>query len=96
MKRFVITEQAEADINQAWEYIPESNLDAADQLRDELYAAMQKLADMPGMGQLPLELADERYRFWIVRPYITVYPHNTDPLQIIRVIQGAREIENLL
>jgi plasmid stabilization system protein ParE len=96
MKRFVLTEQAEADLNEAWEYVAESNLDAADQLREELYTAMQKLADMPGMGRLRLELADERHRFWIVRPYVIVYRHDTNPLQIIRIIHGARDIENLL
>jgi len=61
-----------------------------------LYAAVQKLADVSRMGRLRLELADEGHRFWIVRPYVIVYRHDTNLLQIIRVLHGARDIENLL
>ncbi|NET56621.1 MAG: type II toxin-antitoxin system RelE/ParE family toxin [Symploca sp. SIO2E6] len=57
---------------------------------------MNKLADMPGMGNYRQELADERHRFWVVNPYLVVYRADTKPLQIIRVIHGARDIENLL
>lgn len=96
MKHFVLTEQAETDIFQAWEYVAETNPEAADRLRDNLYDAMQKLADMPGMGHVRLELADSRHRFWFVRPYLILYRPDTNPLQILRVLHGARDIENLL
>lgn len=96
MKRFVLTEQAEVDVDEIWEYIAENNIDTADRIREQLYAAMQKLADMPGMGHLRLDLADERHRFWVVRPYVIVYRPDTHPLQIIRVLHGAQDIERLL
>ena len=96
MEKFILTELAAADLDEIWEYIAESNLDAADQLIDDLYKAMQKLADMPGMGRTRLTLADERHRFWVVNPYLIVYRADTQPLQIIRVLHGARDIENLL
>lgn len=95
MKRFVLTEQADADINEMWEYIAENNIDTADKIRDELYTAMQKLADMPGMGHTRLDLADEHHRFWVTSPYVIVYRGDTEPLQIIRVLHGARNIEVL-
>ena len=69
MKRFVLTEQAKLDVFEAWEYIAENNIDAADRVRDELYAAMQKLATMPNLGHVRLDLADERQRFWTVRGF---------------------------
>jgi antitoxin ParD1/3/4/toxin ParE1/3/4 len=57
---------------------------------------MQKLATMPNLGHVRLDLADERQRFWTVRSYVIVYRPDTDPLQVIRVIHGTRDIQNLL
>ena len=57
---------------------------------------MQKLAELPGMGRTRLALADESHRFWVINPYLIVYRPETSPLQIIRVLHGARDIENLL
>ena len=96
MGRFILTKQAATDIDEIWEYIAESNLDAADRIIGKLYTAINKLADLPGMGSSRQELADERHRFWVVNPYLVVYRADTKPLQIIRVLHGARDIENLL
>ncbi|PSB49207.1 type II toxin-antitoxin system RelE/ParE family toxin [Cyanosarcina cf. burmensis CCALA 770] len=96
MKTFVLTEQAALDVESIWDYIADNSIDAADRARDELYAAMQKLAQMPGMGHLRLDLADERHRFWTVYPYLIVYRPNTQPLQILRVLHGARDIRSIL
>jgi toxin ParE1/3/4 len=96
MGLFILTEQAAADIDEIWEYIAESNIDAADRSIERLLEAMQKLADRPGMGRTRSELADSRHRFWVENPYLIVYRVDTDPLQIIRVLHGARNLENLL
>jgi toxin ParE1/3/4 len=64
MGKFILTEQAAADLDEIWEYVAESNLDAADRLIERLYEAMLKLGDRPGMGYVRSELADERHRFW--------------------------------
>lgn len=96
MKTFVLTEQAAIDIDEMWEYIAANNIDAADRIRDELYTAMQRLADMPGIGHVRLDLVDERHRFWVVHRYFIIYRSDTDPLQIIRVLNGARDIPNIL
>ena len=43
MGLFILTEQAAADIDEIWEYIAESNIDAADRVIERLLEAMQKL-----------------------------------------------------
>lgn len=64
MSEFKLSPQAFNDVDEIWEFIAEDNLDAADRVRDEIFAACDKLAEMPGMGHLRKDLADEPLRFW--------------------------------
>jgi hypothetical protein len=58
--------------------------------------AFRKLADMPGMGHLREELTDEPFRFWAVGSYLIIYRPDTDPVEILRVLHGSRDIAGLL
>jgi toxin ParE1/3/4 len=80
MGQFILTEQAALDIDDIWEYVADSNIEAADKVISELYVAMRKLSDQPGMGRARLELADERHRFWVAYPYLIAYRVETNPL----------------
>ena len=42
------------------------------------------------------ELADKRHRFLLVYSYLIVYRHETKPLQIIRVLHAARDVQSIL
>jgi len=96
MKRYVLTPSAKKDINDIWDYIASDNIKAADRVLDALEAAMAKLAKNPNIGHWREELADKRHRFWLVYSYLIVYRHETKPLQIIRVLHAARDVQNIL
>jgi plasmid stabilization system protein ParE len=66
------------------------------ELRTNSTAAMQKLAEMPGLGHLREDLADERLRFFNVKGYLIVYRPETQPLQVIHVIHAARDVRTIL
>jgi antitoxin ParD1/3/4/toxin ParE1/3/4 len=57
---------------------------------------MAKLARTPGMGHLREDLADEPLKFWPVYSYLIIYRPETRPLQIVRVLHGARDLRRLL
>jgi len=57
---------------------------------------MMKLAQNPGMGHWREELTDKRHRFLMVYSYLIVYRYETTPLQIVRVLHAARDIQSLL
>ena len=57
---------------------------------------MLKLAKNPGMGHRRDELTDTRHRFLLVYSYLIVYRHETKPLQIIRVLHAARDVQSIL
>jgi plasmid stabilization system protein ParE len=96
MKRFILTRRAKQDVNEIWDYIADDNIEAADRVLDALDNAMFKLAKNPGIGHFREELADRRHRFFVVYSYLIVYRHETKPVQIIRVIHAARDVQSIL
>jgi plasmid stabilization system protein ParE len=94
---YLLTPAADADINDLWLHVAGSSGErAADRLEDELHDAMRRLAEMPGMGHLRTDLADEALRFWSVHSVLVVYRPETRPLQVIRVLHGARDVRAIL
>jgi antitoxin ParD1/3/4/toxin ParE1/3/4 len=96
MKRFILTPRAKRDINDIWDYIADDNIEAADRVLDALDKALRKLAKNPGIAHFREELADKRRRFFLVYSYLIVYRHKTKPLQIIRVLHAARDVQGVL
>ena len=96
MKRFLISREAAANIREIWQFISEDNVSAAERVRQELYDAIHGLAERPGKGHSREDLTDKAVRFWKVRSYLIVYRHDTDPLEIVTVLHGARNIPRLL
>ena len=57
---------------------------------------MRRLAAYPRMGHVREDLADRTLRFWPVYSYLVVYRPDSQPLQIIRVLHGARDVPRIL
>jgi plasmid stabilization system protein ParE len=96
MKRFILTPRAKQDVSGIWDCIADDNIEAVDRVLDALHNAMVKLAKNPGIGHWREELADKRHPFFLVYSYLIVYRHETKPLQIIRVLHAARDVQNIL
>jgi antitoxin ParD1/3/4/toxin ParE1/3/4 len=96
MKRFILTPRARQDVNDIWDYIANDNIEAADRVLDALDNAMLKLAKNPGIGHRRDELTDQRHRFLLVYSHLIVYRHETKPIQIIRVLHAARDVQSIL
>ncbi len=56
MNGYVLGVHAQQDLTDLWEYIAEDNLEAADRLIDRLFAAFEKIAQMPDTGHEPEDL----------------------------------------
>lgn len=63
---------------------------------DTLEKALERLAKNPGLAHMREELADRRYRFYLVYSYLIVYRFETKPLQVIRVLHAARDVQSIL
>jgi plasmid stabilization system protein ParE len=56
---------------------------------------MHRLAELPGLGHLRDDLADETLRVWTVHSYLRIYRPDPVPLQVVRVLGGYRDIAAL-
>lgn len=96
MHEYRLSDEADADLIDVWLYAAQRSPAFADSFLDRFYQAFQRLADMPGMGHRRDDLANEMLRVWPVSDYLTIYRLETDPLEIVRVVSGYRDIAGLL
>lgn len=75
--------------------VPAGTIDAADCVLTALEKAISRLAKTPGVA-LREDLADFRHRFLLVYSSLSVYRFETKPLQIIRVLNGALDLQNIV
>ena len=92
MARYVLTELAKRDVRDIVAYIRRRSPQAAKQVRAELREAMRLLAEFPHIGHLREDVTDEPLRFWSVYSYLIVYRPEEKPLQVVRVVHGARDL----
>lgn len=96
MTRYLLTTAAKADLIEIFDYIRPDSPKAARRVLERIREAMRRLADNPWMGHVREELADTSLRFWSVYSYLIVYRPRSKPLEIIRVLHGARDVRRLL
>jgi toxin ParE1/3/4 len=86
----VIGPEAEADLEEIYEYIATDSPQAAERMLDRLRGVMQQLADGELNGPAT-RLADGRcVRGWPVRRYRIYYRRSANHTVILRVYHGAR------
>ena len=96
MSSFRITPSASRDLDEIYDFVAAENLPAAGRILERFLKAFRTLAGMPGMGHFRPDLTEEPLRFWLVSSYLIVYRPETEPLEIIRVLHGARDLAELL
>ena len=95
MNDYVFTETAQRDMLALWEYIAKDDLDAANRVREAIYDAVANLVSFPGMGHRRADLGDDTLRIWPVFSYLIIYRFKAEPLEIVRVLSGYRDIAAL-
>jgi len=89
-----ISPRASSDLIEIWSYIADDSVANADAFIDKLYQAIQVLARQPGSGRHREELAPGIQSFPFGR-YIIFYRVVAGAVEIVRVLHGARDIENI-
>ena len=92
----VLSADADLDLDGIWEYIAADSIDAADRWVGKLFDAFDALAHMPGMGHKREDLTDYPVRIWPVGSYLIVYRAERQPIEIVAVTQGSRDIPAFL
>lgn len=87
-----LSEDALADLDEVWAYIAADNIDAADRIIASFIEAFKLLAERPLIGHRREEVTDRPVLFWPVGSYTIVYRPETQPLRVIAVLHGARDL----
>ena len=95
MKRYVLSPAATADVEQIEAFLDEHAPHATDEVLLRIRDAMRRIASTPGIGHLREDVADEPLRFVAVWSYLIVY-RLTSPVEIVRVVHGARNVARML
>lgn len=95
MSGYVLTEQAERDLNEIWGHIAEQSIDTADAVIAEIKTALELLSSSPGIGHRRRDVKSPRYRFWRANRFIIAYFRDTRPLQVIRIVGGHRDFRSV-
>ncbi|MDH4482636.1 MAG: type II toxin-antitoxin system RelE/ParE family toxin [Rhodoferax sp.] len=92
MPLLVFTERAQADLLEAWLYIAEDNLAAADRVLESLEQEAKVLLLQPLMGRARPELGSAVRSWPTSTPYVLFYEVDGTELTVLRVLHHARDI----
>jgi plasmid stabilization system protein ParE len=95
--RYVLAPQAAIDLVEIWRYVKEqSSLVIADRVETGIREKFAFLAQTPGAGHRRKDLTDTDVKFFPVYSYLIVYRPETTPLQIVSILHGRRNMEQIL
>lgn len=94
MARIIRRPRALEDLDAIWLYIAQNDIEAADRVISLFEEKSQILAHTPLIGRPCPELAPDLRRF-PVKSYVIFYRPVSDGIEVVRVLHGARDIENL-
>jgi plasmid stabilization system protein ParE len=93
---YILSVDAELDLDEIWEYIAQDSLDAADRWTAKLFDTFQSLAQNPGIGHRREDLTSLPVLFFPVEAYLIIYRVQRKWIEIVAVTQGARDIPSFL
>ncbi|TPE54160.1 type II toxin-antitoxin system RelE/ParE family toxin [Maribrevibacterium harenarium] len=96
MAEIIWTEPALSDLNDIAEYIALENVVAAKQLVQTVFTKVERLADFPESGRVPLELEHLNYREVIVNPCRVFYKYDDAKVRILFVMRSERDLRRLM
>jgi toxin ParE1/3/4 len=94
--QYVLSEDADRDLDAIWEYIAADNVVAADRWISKLFDAFDAISNSPGIGHKREDLTAYPLRFWPVGAYLVIYRAKSGPVEIVAVTQGSRDIPAFL
>ena len=93
MARVFYPASAENDLLEAWLYVAEDSVTAADRMLDEIEAEAIRLLDQPLMGRARQDLSPGIRSWPTSTPYVLFYFPREHGIVVARVLHHARDIQ---
>jgi toxin ParE1/3/4 len=97
IRRYVLAPEATLDLVQIWRYIEKTaGPEMADRIESAIREKMVYLAGSSGGGHWRKDLTNEAVKFFPIYSYLIAYRPATKPLQVVAILHGRRDVEQLL
>ncbi len=96
MGKYNLVPEARNDLFGILDYIANDSVDSALQVHSRFLEIFNMLAENPNVGHYREDLTSRPVRFFPVYSYLVVYLADSNPVQIVRVLGGAQDVENIL
>ena len=96
MSGYFLVPQARVDLREILSYIADDSVDASYKVLDRFLEIFDLLGENPDMGHFRDDLTTHPVRFFPVYSYLVVYLAGSNPVEIVRVLGGAQDIESIL
>ena len=93
---YLLSPEANGDIFGIWTWIAKDSIERADRVDAELYEVFEALAQMPGQGHRREDLTHKPVLFFPFYSYLIVYQPEVDPIRIMAVLRGSRDVRRVL
>ena len=95
--RFVLAPEAANDLVQIWRHLKkQTSVEMADRVESVILDKILYLARTPGAGHWRKDLTNEAVKVFPVYSYLIVYRPETRPLQVVSILHGHRDVEQIL
>jgi plasmid stabilization system protein ParE len=92
---FLLSRQAESALEHLWDYYFErGGTPLADKILAEIFDAIGRLIDHPGLGHFRIDLTDKPLRFYRVYNIFLIYDPASSPLYIARVYHTSQDVQS--
>jgi toxin ParE1/3/4 len=95
MSRFRLSFAAESDLHEAWLFIADDSIEATDRLLGMILAKIEIVAAHREIGEPRLEFGAAGCRSTLAGSYVIFYRPVADFIEIVRIVQGARDLRGL-
>jgi len=96
VRGYLVSPEANSDIFEIWRWIARDSVELADRVEAELYEMFEALARMPGQGHRREDLTPRPVLFFPLYSYLIVYQPDVDPIRIVAVLRGTRNVKRIL
>jgi toxin ParE1/3/4 len=97
MKQFILTKSAQRDLVQIKRFLlAKAGPVVSRRVLGDIRKSFILLEAVPGIGHRREDLTSRGLKFWPVFSYLVVYDPNRKPLEIVRVLHGMRNLEDIL
>ena len=96
-RRYILAPEAVSDLVEIWRFIKtKASLHTAERVEAVIRGKFAYLAANSGGGHWRKDLTDQPVKFFPVYSFLIVYRPETKPLQVVAILHGHRDLEQVL